>query len=117
MASLVDAVLGDPTLAMAQREGVPAYEETHAEVQNVLLPPGVPRGLSFQVLQSVNKHVALTHRRVARGAARGARRVGACAGAVLPSLPRGPSRASPPVCPPPPPPPPACVARVPGSEM
>lgn len=65
MASLVDAVLGDHALALSQRDGVPAYEETHAEVQNVLLPPGVPRGLSFQVLQSVNKHVALTHRRVA----------------------------------------------------
>jgi hypothetical protein len=63
LASLADAVLGDPLL-VGLLPRVPAYEETHAEVQGILLPPVLPRGLGVQLLQPVNKSFALTSRRV-----------------------------------------------------
>ena len=65
LARLSDAVLGDPTL-LGMQPRVPSYEDSHAEVQSILLPPQVPKGLSVQALQPLNKNLALTHRRVAR---------------------------------------------------
>lgn len=69
--SLLDAILGDPMAAANQKPGVPAYEEMHTDVQNILLPPGVPRGLSVNILQPVSKNFALTERCVQWRAAAG----------------------------------------------
>ena len=41
---------------------VPSYEETHAEVQSILLPPALQKGVSVQLLHPLSKHLALTYR-------------------------------------------------------
>ena len=39
-----------------------SYEDVHADVQSIVLPPLFPRGLNVSLLQSINKSLALVHR-------------------------------------------------------
>jgi hypothetical protein len=39
-----------------------SYEDVHADVQSIVLPPLFPRGLNVSLLQSLNKSLALVHR-------------------------------------------------------
>ena len=57
--SSLSGALTDLSLVQAR---VPSYEETHAEVQGILLPPTLPKGVSVQLLQPLSRHFALTHR-------------------------------------------------------
>jgi hypothetical protein len=45
-------LLGDPLLATGAVGGsaVPSYEELHAEVQSILVPPSLPAGASCRAL-------------------------------------------------------------------
>lgn len=54
-------MLGDSVEAALQ--GSPtSYEDVHATVQSILLPPMLPKGITIHLLQSVNKQFALQHR-------------------------------------------------------
>ncbi len=55
------ALLGDPVEAALQAAPT-SYEDVHAVVQSILLPPMLPKGLTVHVLQSQNKQFALQHR-------------------------------------------------------
>ena len=67
LASVGDFLFGDPSAEGLQGR-VSTYEELHAEVQGILIPAMLPRGVSVRLLQPLNKNFALTHRCV--GAAR-----------------------------------------------
>jgi hypothetical protein len=68
LAGVASAVLGDPSYEGLQA-AVPTYEELHADVQAILIPNTLPRGVSVRLLRPLNKNFALTTRSVARRAA------------------------------------------------
>jgi hypothetical protein len=55
------AIFGDAVDAALQAKPT-SYEEVHAEVQSVLLPPVYPKGISVYALQALNKHFAIQHK-------------------------------------------------------
>jgi hypothetical protein len=65
MGSLLRAVssllLGDD-LDIGLQPRPSTYEDVHGEVQAILIPPTLPKGVSVYVLQSLNKSFALQHK-------------------------------------------------------
>ncbi len=55
------ALLGDP-LEAALAPDVTSYESVHADAQEILLPPMAPKGVTVNLLQSLNKNFALIHK-------------------------------------------------------
>lgn len=61
LSSVSTFLFGDGTAEGLQGR-VSTYEELHAEVQGILIPATLPRGVSVRLLQPLNKNFALTHR-------------------------------------------------------
>jgi hypothetical protein len=58
---LSSMLLGDPSLEGLQQP-VSTFEELHAEVQRILVPPPVSPGIQVNLLQPVNKNFAMSYR-------------------------------------------------------
>lgn len=41
---------------------ITSYEDVHNDVQSILIPPTVPKGISVHILQSLNKSFAVQHK-------------------------------------------------------
>jgi hypothetical protein len=61
LASFADAVFGNPIDAALAPKPV-SYEDVHADVQSILIPPTNPKGLSLAILQPFNRNFALQHK-------------------------------------------------------
>ncbi len=53
-----------PDFGGAADRRVTSYEDVHADVQSILLPPTYPKGVGLYILQSLNKSFAVQHKRV-----------------------------------------------------
>jgi hypothetical protein len=51
-----------PDVGGAADRRVSSYEDVHADVQSILLPPTYPKGVGLFVLQSLNKNFAVQHK-------------------------------------------------------
>ena len=60
-------IVGDPSAEGLHARTNLTYEELHAEVQSILIPANLPKGVGLHVLQPLSKTFALTHRRGGRG--------------------------------------------------
>lgn len=60
-ATITNHVLGDPVEAALAPKPT-SYEDVHTEVQSILLPPTLPKGVTVHVQQPLNKHFALMHK-------------------------------------------------------
>lgn len=59
--SLKDAILGDPLDVGLMPKPI-SYEDVHSEIQSILIPPVVPKGISVHLMQPLNKRFALQHK-------------------------------------------------------
>ena len=61
MQGLLASLLGDP-MDLSLLPPLTSYEDVHGAVQSILLPPVLPKGLSFHLLQPVTRRFALQHK-------------------------------------------------------
>lgn len=59
--SVKDAILGDPLDVGLMPKPI-SYEDVHAEIQSILIPPVVAKGISLHLMQPLNKRFALQHK-------------------------------------------------------